>query len=309
MIGAGGAARAVVAGLLDRGLCDRILVANRTLAQGGRDRPRISPSSRRAARGTLRLGPDLRGLARARSGSSSTPPRSAWRASRRSRSTSPARPAGRRRGRYRLRAARRPPLLARRRGAGPADRRRPRHAAPPGVRASRAGSGSRRGHAGAARPLIRRRHRRRRDHDLRLGLTGSIGMGKSATAAFPRPRRPGPRRGRVPSMPSIAARAAPLIEAAFPGTPSRGASSTARTLGPRSSAIPSGCGSWRRSSIPWCGPRRNLSCARIARAGAAGRPRYPAPVRDRRRRPAATRCWSSRRPPASSARGSWRGPA
>ena len=81
MLGAGGAARAVIAGLLDRGI-GTVLVANRTLA-----RARGAASPRPGSRPGAALVRDRRGARRA-SGFSSTPPRSAWRASRPSTSTS-----------------------------------------------------------------------------------------------------------------------------------------------------------------------------------------------------------------------------
>ncbi len=104
-----------------------------------------------------------------------------------------------------------------------------------------------------------------------LGLTGSIGMGKSTTAAMFAEAGVPVHDADLTVHRLYAGDAAPLVEAAFPGTVRGGEVDRAR-LAERVVGRPGGAASvWKRSSIRWCAaaeravPRRGGGLRRAGR--------------------------------------------
>ena len=157
------------------------------------------------------------------------------------------------------------PLLATAKRARAEDRRRARHASPPGgarLRALVRQAAER--DAGAPRRGARHHGRRLM---LVLGLTGSAAMGKSTIAAmfaeagvavFDADRA-------VHAL--YRGAAVPLVEAAFPGTTVDGAVDRERLRRARARRSGGGRRGWRRSSTRWCGQRRRRSAPRPRRRG------------------------------------------
>jgi hypothetical protein len=119
---------------------------------------------------------------------------------------------------------------------------------------------------------------------LILGLTGSIGMGKSTTSAmFQAEGVPVyDSDAAVHALYAVGGAAVGPVEEAFPGVVVT-ARSTAPSSAPPWSASPRPWPSWKRSSTRWSAPTASASSRPPGRGPRDRRARHPPAVRDRRR--------------------------